>query len=267
MYDEFGYTPLVFRNTELIYQDRLADIVSDEGFKVILAEGTEKILDWRSPLYAYTTYNRKLLMLLKYYTLSDDIAFRFSDRSWPGFPLTADKFADWIGNLGLVEKGTRNLFVNLFMDYETFGEHQWKETGIFDFMRHLPEKIFSKGNIAFAWPSDALDIVNYQPESISFPYPVSWADTERDLSAWLDNDLQYNAIETLYDLLREIKQKGRHDLLDCARKLSTSDHFYYMCTKYFQDGDVHKYFSPYQSPEHAYMFYMNALADLSEQLG
>lgn len=265
--DEFGFYPVVFRNTELIYQDQLSDIIWEEaGFKVILAEGAEKILDWRSPLYAYATYNGKLLLLLKYYSLADDIAFRFSNRAWPEFPLTAEKFARWVGDLGLIEKGDKNLFVNLFMDYETFGEHQWSETGIFDFMRHLPAKIFETQHLSFAWPSDAIDIVNYQPEMLSFPYTVSWADTERDLSAWLDNDLQLNASEAFYELLGEIKSKGRWDLLDIARKLSTSDHYYYMCTKYFQDGDVHKYFSPYQSPEQAYMFYMNALAGLSERI-
>lgn len=267
MSSEFGSKPLVFRNTELIYQDAVADIVwEEEGFKAVLAEGVEKVLGWRSPLYAYKTYNHNMYLLLKYYSLSDDIAFRFSNRSWPEFPLTAEKFADWVSNLGLVEKGDKNLFVNLFMDYETFGEHQWKETGIFDFMKHLPSKILSYPHMAFAWPSDVVDIVNYTPEALSYPYPVSWADMERDLSAWLENDFQRNAAETCYDILAEIKRSGRTDLLDTARRLTTSDHLYYMSTKYFQDGDVHKYFSPYNSPEHAYMFFINALAHLREQL-
>lgn len=267
MIDEFGCRPLVFRNTELIYQDELADLIWEEGgFKAILAEGAEKILDWRSPLYAYKSSNAKLFLLLKYYSLADDIAFRFSNRAWPEFPLTAEKFTGWLSRLGMVEKGNKTLFVNLFMDYETFGEHQWKETGIFEFMRHLPGKVFEHPHLSFAWPSDVVDIVNYSPEMLSFPYSVSWADTERDLSAWLENDFQYNASETFYEILSEIKSKGRYDLLDTARRLSTSDHLYYMCTKYFQDGDVHKYFSPYQSPEQAYIFYMNTLAHLSDQL-
>lgn len=267
MENEFGYKPVVFRNTELVYQDDLADIVWEEAnFKVMLAEGVEKVLDWRSPLYAYKTKNHNMHLLLKYYSLADDIAFRFSNRDWPEFPLTTEKFVHWLSQLGLVAKNKENLFINLFMDYETFGEHQWQDTGIFDFMRHLPERVFETSNLSFAWPSDVLDIVNYNPEVLSFPYPVSWADTERDLSAWLDNDFQRNASQTFYELLGEIKTRGRTDMLETARRLSTSDHLYYMCTKYFQDGDVHKYFSPYQSPEQAYIFYMNALAQLREQL-
>jgi len=205
-------------------------------------------------------------MLLKYYSLSDDIAFRFSNRDWPEFPLTAEKFAGWLDNLKNVEKGNKNLFVNLFMDYETFGEHQWSETGIFDFMKHMPENVFRRRNISFAWPSEVMDIVNYDPEVLSFPYAVSWADMERDLSAWLDNDLQKNASDTFYEIFGLIKEKQRHDLLETARRLSTSDHYYYMSTKYFQDGDVHKYFSPYQTPYQAYIYFMNAMAFLREQL-
>ncbi len=264
--DEFGYTPVVFRNTELIYQDQLSDLVADEGFKVILAEGTEKILGWKSPLYAYRNYNGKLYLLLKHYRLSDDIAFRFSNRNWKGYPLTAEKFADWIEKLPLVEKENRNLFLNLFMDYETFGEHQWEETGIFEFLKHLPEKLLEREFISFAWPSEVIDIVNYEPEKLSFPQPVSWADMERDLSAWLENSMQQNATVTLYRILERAKEKGRGDLVEILRKLTTSDHVYYMSTKYFQDGDVHKYFSPYGAPEEAYLYFMNILADIEEKL-
>ena len=150
------------------------------------------------------------------------------------------------------------------MDYETFGEHQWKETGIFEFMKRLPEVVWQTPSLSFAWPSDVIEIARYPLEALSYPYPVSWADTERDLSAWLENDMQKNACETLYEIFSEIKAKGRHDLLEVARKLSTSDHFYYMSTKYFQDGDVHKYFSPYNTPERAYIYYMNVLARLRD---
>lgn len=265
--DEFGYNPIVFRNTELIYQDELADLIWEQaGFKVMLAEGADRILGWRSPLYAYKSHNHNMFLLLKYYGLADDIAFRFSNRDWPEFPLTTEKFVGWMSQLALVEKENRNLFINLFMDYETFGEHQWHETGIFEFMKYLPQTVFKEQNLSFAWPSDVLDITNYTPEVLSYPNPVSWADTERDLSAWLENDLQRNACDSFYEILGEIKAKNRTDLLDMARKLSTSDHFYYMCMKYFQDGDVHKYFSPYQTPEQAYMFYMNALAHLRDQI-
>ncbi|HPX63554.1 MAG TPA: alpha-amylase, partial [Candidatus Syntrophosphaera thermopropionivorans] len=237
-----------------------------EGFHTILTEGVDRILQWRSPLYAYKNYAKTINLLLKYYQLADDIAFRFSDRDWPEYPLTVDKFVNWIDRLTLSEKEGRNLFLNLFMDYETFGEHQWAETGIFDFMQHFPEEILKRPHLGFANPKEAYKLANYQQEALSFPEPVSWADVERDLSAWLSNDMQRNAIETLYNLINLIRQKGDEKLLEIARKLSTSDHFYYMCTKYFRDGDVHKYFSPYDSPDQAYIYYMNALADLEERL-
>ena len=267
MKSEFGYYPETFRNTELIYQDSLSDLIYEiEGFHTILTEGVDRILQWRSPLYAYKNYAKTINLLLKYYQLADDIAFRFSDRDWPEYPLTVDKFVNWIDHLTLSEKEGRNLFLNLFMDYETFGEHQWAETGIFDFMQHFPEEILKRPHLGFANPKEAYKLANYQQEALSFPEPVSWADVERDLSAWLSNDMQRNAIETLYNLINLIRQKGDEKLLEIARKLSTSDHFYYMCTKYFRDGDVHKYFSPYDSPDQAYIYYMNALADLEERL-
>ncbi|MBT9146653.1 MAG: hypothetical protein DDT32_00389 [Syntrophomonadaceae bacterium] len=265
--EEFGARPVTFRNTELIYSDSISDFVSElPQFKIILTEGADKILKWRAPLYAYKSYNRKHLLLLKYYRLSDDIAFRFSDRSWVEHPLKVDKFVDWITKLPLVEKENKNLYLNLFMDYETFGEHQWSDTGIFEFIRHLPECVLKKDFLSFAWPSEMIDSLNYEPESLSVPEPVSWADTERDLSAWLSNSLQGNAMKTSYDLLERIKERGRSDLLEIARRLSTSDLYYYMCTKYFQDGDVHKYFSPYSSPEDAYVYFINVLADLEKRM-
>jgi alpha-amylase len=267
MQAEFGASPLVFRNTELIYQDAIAELIGQRtGFKAILAEGADKVLGWRSPLYAYKAHDHRLYLLLKYYSLSDDIAFRFSNRAWPEFPLTADKFVGWVSDLKHIEHQGRNLFINLFMDYETFGEHQWESTGIFDFMGHLPDRVFKAPDISFAWPSDVIDLANYSPEALSYHTPVSWADTERDLSAWLENDLQHNAAETYYEILSQIKAHDRQDLLETARRLSTSDHLYYMSTKYFQDGDVHKYFSPYHSPDQAYIFYMNALAYLRERI-
>ena len=265
--DEFGVVPTVFRNTELIYDDRLSDLVwEEEGFKVVLTEGADRVLQWRSPLYAYKNYSKDLMLLLKHYKLSDDIAFRFSDSAWDEYPLTAEKFVHWINQLTLNEKRGHNQFLNLFLDYETFGEHQWAESGIFEFMERLPEVVLRQPGLGFCFPSEATHYANYQPEAISFPDPVSWADLERDTSAWLENDMQRNAIETLHELLPRIKQAGRDDLLRLARLLSTSDHFYYMSTKYFQDGDVHKYFSPYDSPEQAYIYFMNAMADLEERM-
>ncbi len=267
MKTEFGQRPVTFRNTELIYQDSLSDLVFEiEGFKTILTEGADRILGWRTPLYAYKNYQKNMNLLLKYYQLSDDIAFRFSNRDWPEYPLTVDKFVNWINHLTLAEKEGRNQFLNLFMDYETFGEHQWAESGIFDFMQHFPGEVLKHEHLGFALPKEAFELANYQQESLSFPEPVSWADAERDLSAWLSNDMQHNAIETLYRLLDRIRQKGDPELLEIARKLSTSDHFYYMCTKYFTDGDVHKYFSPYDSPDQAYIYFLNAMADIEERL-
>ncbi len=264
---EFGYHTTTFRNTELIYQDRLSDLIHEiEGFNTILTEGADRILNWRSPLFAYKNYSGVISLLLKYYQLSDDIAFRFSNRGWAEYPLTVTKFVNWVEQLSLAEQKGRSLFLNLFMDYETFGEHQWEETGIFKFMEKLPEYILKNPHLGFAQPSDAFQLANYQQETLAFPEPVSWADAERDLSAWLENDMQNNAIDAYFELLAKIKQSNRFDLLDEARKLSTSDHFYYMSTKYFQDGDVHKYFSPYDSPDQAYIYYINALADLEERL-
>jgi len=267
MQDEFGYYTTTFRNTELIYQDRLSDLIFEiDGFKTILTEGVDRILQWRTPLYAYKNYSKDINLLLKYYQLADDIAFRFSNRDWPEYPLTVDKFVNWIDHLTLAEKGGKNLFLNLFMDYETFGEHQWASSGIFDFMQHFPAAVLAKEHLGFATPNQTTQLANYQQEGLSFPEAVSWADEQRDLSAWLENDMQKNAIETLYELFERIKSKGDAELLRIARLLSTSDHFYYMCSKYFQDGDVHKYFSPYDSPDQAYIYYITALAELEERL-
>lgn len=191
MQSEFGYKTETFRNTELIYQDSLSDLIYEiEGFKTIITEGVDRVLQWRSPLYAYKNYSKDLNLLLKYYQLSDDIAFRFSNRDWPEFPLTVGKFVNWIDHLTLSEEKNRNLFLNLFMDYETFGEHQWAETGIFDFMKHFPGEILQRPHLGFATPRETSQYANYQQESVSFPEPVSWADEERDLSAWLENDMQ-----------------------------------------------------------------------------
>lgn len=265
--DEFGAKLMAFRNTELVYSDKVSDFISElPQFKVILMEGADKVLRWRSPLYAYKSYNQKHLLLLKYYRLSDDIAFRFSDRAWIEYPLMVDKFVDWISKLPLIETGEKNLFLNLFMDYETFGEHQWSDAGIFDFISHLPEAILSRDCMSFIWPSETVQTLNYEPEALSVPEPVSWADTERDLSAWLSNSMQWSAMNALYHTLRMAKERGRTNLLETARRLSASDLFYYMCTKYFQDGDVHKYFSPHTWPEDAYVYFINALADLEKRL-
>jgi alpha-amylase len=264
---EFGFIPTVFRNTELIYFDKLSDILlSLPHIKTILIEGADKILKGDSPLYPRISYNHAHLLLLKHYRLSDDIAFRFSDKSWKEYPLTAEKYVSWIKDLTLIEKGGKNLYLNLFMDYETFGEHQWKESGIFEFMKSVVELLLKERGIAFLLPSEVSHTLNYKPKTISVSEPTSWADMERDLSAWLSNSLQWNAMKTCYELLKIAKEKGKKDLISILKKLTTSDHFYYMCIKYFQDGDVHKYFSPYSSPEEVYRYYMSILSDIENRL-
>ncbi len=253
----FGITPTVFRNTELIYSNDIAKKIENLGYKGMLAEGADHILGWRSPAFVYSPANAgKIKLLLKHYRLSDDIAFRFSERGWAEWPLTAPKFANWVNAVN----GNGEV-VNLFMDYETFGEHQWEDTGIFNFLRHLPEEILINKDNDFVTPSEAVDRYESRGE-IDVPFHTSWADTERDLSAWLSNDLQREAVEKIYELGSDILELDDHELLEDWRKLQTSDHFYYMCTKYWSDGDVHKYFSPYETPHEAYIAYMNVLQDM-----
>lgn len=253
----FNQEPKVFRNTELIYNNSLAVEIERMGYKGILAEGADHIMGWRSPNFLYRPKGtKKLSVLLKNYRLSDDIAFRFSSRDWKEYPLTAPKFSQWVSAVN----GNGNL-VNLFMDYETFGEHQWEDTGIFEFLRHLPGEILKHPDNDFVTPSEAID--RYTPVSeLDVHNFISWADIERDLSAWLSNPIQNDAIRKLYDLEKNILKSNDKKLIDDWRKMQTSDHFYYMCTKWFADGDVHKYFNPYSSPYEAFISFMNALGDL-----
>jgi alpha-amylase len=254
----FGLKPRVFRNTELIYNNDLAALIESMGiFDAIMTEGADHILGYRSPNFVYKPKScNKLKLLLKNYSLSDDIAFRFSNRDWKEWPLTADKFARWISNIN-----GNGVVVNLFMDYETFGEHQWKDTGIFEFMRHLPGEILKHPDNNFKTPSEVTE--SYQPADIvDVPHIISWADTERDLSAWLGNAMQSNAIHELYRLEKKIKETKDEKIISDWRSLQASDHFYYMCTKYFADGDVHKYFNPYDSPYDSYINFMNVLDNL-----
>jgi alpha-amylase len=257
----FGQKPRVFRNTELIYNNDLAALVESMGnFDAIITEGADQILGFRSSNFVYRPKGcSKLKLLLKNYSLSDDIAFRFSNRDWSQWPLTADKFARWINDVN----GNGNV-VNLFMDYETFGEHQWKDTGIFDFMRHLPEQILKHPDNDFKTPSEIVQCYE-AVDTIDVPHLISWADIERDLSAWLGNAMQSNAIHELYRLEKKIKKAGNEKIIADWRKLQTSDHFYYMCTKYFADGDVHKYFNPYDSPYDSYINFMNVLDNLQNR--
>jgi len=256
----FGQTPTVFRNTELIYNNDLALLIEAMGcFDAILAEGADHVLGYRNANFVYRPKGcRHAKLLMKNYSLSDDVAFRFSNRQWAEWPLTAEKFARWINAVN-----GNGQVVNLFMDYETFGEHQWEDTGIFDFMRHLPDEVLRHPDNNFLTPSEVA--ARYEAmDTVDVPHVVSWADTERDLSAWLGNPMQSNAIHELYRLEKKIKRAGDPQVLSDWRKLQTSDHFYYMCTKYFADGDVHKYFNPYDSPYDSYINFMNVLDHLQE---
>jgi len=258
----FGQTPHVFRNTELIYNNALPAVVEQiDGFNAIITEGADHILGYRSPNFVYRPVNStRLKLLLKNYRLSDDIAFRFSSRDWSDWPLTADKFTAWVNSVNGC-----GYVVNLFMDYETFGEHQWQETGIFEFMRHLPGEILKHPDNDFKTPSEAARSYD-AVDTIDVPRTISWADIERDLSAWMGNSMQENALADLYRLKERVEQTEDPDIIRDWKKLQTSDHFYYMCTKWFSDGDVHKYFNPYDSPYDAYVIYMNVLNDLAETL-
>ncbi|NTW34512.1 MAG: polysaccharide deacetylase family protein, partial [Bacteroidetes bacterium] len=242
----FGKKPTTFRNTELIYSDGIGEMVAEMGFNTMLTEGAKHVLGWKSPNFLYcNSINPKLKILLKNYQLSDDIAFRFSQTSWNEWPLTTEKYVDWLNAVDNTQE-----CVNLFMDYETFGEHQWPETGIFEFLKALPGRVFSLSNFKFHTPSELSKLL--QPVSpIYVPYPISWADEERDLTAWLGNDLQDDAFNKLYEIEEKVKHCNDPAILNDWKYLQTSDHFYYMCTKWFSDGDVHKYFNPYNTPYEA----------------
>ena len=258
----FGQEPKVFRNTELTYNNDVARVVQDMGYETILTEGADHILGYRSPNYLYHPPNcPDMHILLKNYRLSDDIAFRFSNRTWPEWPLTAEKFASWIS------RGNGNGYVcNLFMDYETFGEHQWADTGIFDFLRALPGEIKKAGDNDFLTISQAVQRYPSAGE-MDVPHMIPWADTERDISAWLGNSMQANALHDINAMSGEILDSGDEELIHQWRLLQSSDHFYYMCTKCFDDGDVHKYFNPYESPYEAYIIYMNILDNIRSRTG
>ncbi|OHB57708.1 MAG: alpha-amylase [Planctomycetes bacterium GWF2_50_10] len=257
----FGQTPKVFRNTELIYNNDLAATIEGlNRFDAIITEGADHILGYRSPNFVYRPQGcQRLKLLMKNYRLSDDIAFRFSNRGWSEWPLTTEKFTKWVNAVNGCGYN-----INLFMDYETFGEHQWEDTGIFEFMKHLPEAVLKHPDNNFMTPSEVANAYD-AADTVDVPHMISWADTERDLSAWLGNAMQSNALHEVYRLESKVKAAKDQQLLSDWRKMLTSDHFYYMCTKYFNDGDVHKYFNPYDSPYDSYINFMNVLNNLDSR--
>ena len=258
--DVFGVVPKVFRNTEFSYNDEVGKTVEELGFEACLAEGWDKILGWRSPNFVYKAAGTKnLKLLLKNYRLSDDIAFRFSNKEWKDWPLTVEKYERWVDDACL-----NGNVVNLFMDFETFGEHQWKETGIFEFMDRFIASWLGKFDNKFLTVSE--EAKEKPVGEISMPWTVTWADTERDLSAWMGNKLQDEAMTALYSLREKVLKTKDKKLIDDFRKLTTSDHAYYMCTKYWNDGDVHAYFSAYDSPYDAFMYFINILRSLEYRL-
>ena len=252
----FGVTPKAFRNTELVYSDAIGEMVYDMGFKTMLTEGARHVLGWKSPNFVYSGAQAPgLKLLLKNSSLSDDIAFRFSDRGWSDWPLTGEKYLSWIKAAAQNDE-----IVNLFMDYETFGEHQKAASGIFDFMRFLPEVVLADGEFEFVTPSQATK--KHRPVAeLDVPDPISWADEERDVTAWLGNELQNDAFNKLYDQTEKLALLNDEGLWADFGHLQESDHFYYMCTKFFSDGAVHKYFNPYDTPYEAFINYMNVLSD------
>jgi len=258
----FGQKPKVFRNTELIYSDEIGATVSKMGFNGILTEGASHILGWKSSGHLYVNaINPRLKVLLRNFQLSDDIAFRFSDKNWKEWPLTAKKYISRIKQIS----NNNDELVNLFMDYETFGEHQSRATGILQFLQLFLLSVLNNSQFNFLTPSEIVE--NYQPVSyINVPQPISWADAERDLSAWLGNELQIEAYNKLYGLSKKIENCTDQDLLTDWEYLQVSDHFYYMSTKFFTDGAVHSYFSPYETPYDAFINYMNVLNDFTIRL-
>ena len=256
----FGQEPKVFRNTELAYNNDVAVWAQKAGYQGVITEGWDPILGWRSPNYVYRPSSAKdIKLLLKNYRLSDDIAFRFGDHSWKEWPLTADKFAHWLSE----DNDATNF--NLFMDYETFGEHQWHESGIFGFLSALPKEWLKTESHNFLKLSEACEQIEAVGE-IDVPNTITWADTERDLSAWLGNSMQRQAINCLYGLEKPLLELNDWSLIEDWRKLQTSDHFYYMCVKWFNDGDIHAYFSPYETPYDAYINFMNVYHDLKSRM-
>jgi alpha-amylase len=261
IFELFGVQPVVFRNTEMIYSDEIGAHVAEMGFKAILTEGAKQVLGWKSPNYVYVNaLNPRLKVLMRNFKLSDDIAFRFANTNWQDYPLTAEKFVNWLENMN-----PKDEVVNLFLSYESIGGRQSKDTGIFNFIESLITKIVKHPALKLATPSEVIE--ELQPISaVSVPNPISWADEERDLTAWLGNGMQKEAFEKLYNLSGQMQKCTDGELIKDWNFLQGSDHFYYMSTKFFSDGEVHSYFNPFDTPFDAFINYMNVLSDFKIRL-
>ncbi|MFW6013907.1 MAG: glycoside hydrolase family 57 protein [Nanoarchaeota archaeon] len=257
----FGQKPKVFRNTELIMNNEMAAFIENRGYKGVLAEGADHLLGWRSPNFLYKTVcNQNMGLLLRNYKLSDDVAFRFSNKDWIEYPLNAEKYAAWINNIN-----NNGEIVNIFMDYETFGEHHSVKSGIMEFIGSFPKYVIENGN-QFMTPSQIVESYSVRGEVDVHEF-VSWADAERDISAWISNPMQNNCLQELYGIEKAVKESGDEQILKDWRFLTTSDHFYYMSTKWFSDGVIHGHFNPHGSPYEVFIVYMNVLNDLILRLG
>jgi alpha-amylase len=252
----FDVSPQVFRGTELLFSDAHAPAIAELGFVGALVEGADHVLEGRSPNHTYVSEgDPRLALLPRNYRLSDDVGFRFSDRHWSEWPLTAGRYADWLS-------ACEGDSVHLFLDYETFGEHHWAEGGILSFLDLFSGACLDRG-LAFQGPTE----LARRPTagSLAFPQPTSWADTERDESAWLGNGLQRAAAARLYGLRDPVRRSGSRDLQRAWSRLAASDHLYYMSTKQSADGEVHSYFSHFETPYDAYVTFMNVCQDLEQR--
>ncbi len=260
----FNYEPVTFRNTELIYSNQIGELIKQLGFIGTLTDAVDRYLGDRPKTRVYGSMGwPQLPLLLKHAQLSDDIAFRFSDKTWPMFPLRSEHYFDWLQSYRQEE------IINLFMDFETFGEHQWQDTGIFDFTEALVHQVVADRYSQFVLPREIFEALDQSvPLPVyDVPEPISWADVDRDLTAWVDNVYQKDTLRLIYKLEKTVLESNDAKLINDWRNLQTSDHFYYMCTKWSADGDVHAYFSPYDSPYEAYRRYSTVLADMMGRLG
>lgn len=257
----FGKKPVTFRNTSLIYSDKIGKRVADLGFKTMLTDGAKHVLGWKSPNFVYkNALDENLNLLLKNSKLSDDIAIRFSDRNWSEYPLTSEKYADWVSH-SLQDTEV----LNLFMNYEVIGHYNRAESGIFDFLRYFIEQIAENPNYQFLLPKEVTK-KHTAKDILPVPYPISWTDEERDITSWLGNELQKEAFTELFKIQPLVKKKKNAELNEDYSRLQASEHFYFMRTKLFSGADYHKYILPYESPYEAFINYMNVLSDFIERV-